>query len=215
MPILPLCRMFGYLEEEILQLGVHDIHPEESLKEVLAEFDAMKRGKKTWALNIPCRRKDGSIFYANISMASIVLEGVKCNAGFFTDITEFRKADQALLESKARLVDAQRIAKIGSWEQDLLTNKFFWSDEMFRIFEIDRERIDLSFESLLAAIHHEDRDKFNAVLKEALTNLKPARLIHRLLMPDGRIKYVNAQYLIWHNPKGQTDSPRRNRTGHH
>ncbi|PKN86776.1 MAG: hypothetical protein CVU51_06595 [Deltaproteobacteria bacterium HGW-Deltaproteobacteria-1] len=97
-----LCRMFGYLEEEILQLGVHDIHPEESLKEVLAEFDALKRGKKNWALNIPCRRKNGSIFYVNISTAPIVIEGVKCNAGFFTDITDLKKAEDSLSKSERK-----------------------------------------------------------------------------------------------------------------
>ncbi len=97
-----VCRMFGYLEEEMLQLGVHDIHPDESLKEVLAEFDAMKRLKKNWALNILCRRKDGSIFYANISMTSVVLEGVKCNAGFFTDVTEGKKAEERLSKSEKK-----------------------------------------------------------------------------------------------------------------
>src|SRR5271157_1985466 len=72
-----LCKMFGYKEEEVLQLGVEDIHPKESLEHVMAEFDALARGKETCALNIPCLHKDGSLFYANISTASIiVLDGV-------------------------------------------------------------------------------------------------------------------------------------------
>ncbi len=68
--------MFGYLEEEMLKLQVNDIHPEEVLEKVLAEFDTMKRVKKNWALNIPCLRKNGSIFYANISETSIVMQMV-------------------------------------------------------------------------------------------------------------------------------------------
>ncbi|MDM7918958.1 MAG: PAS domain-containing protein, partial [Methanosarcina sp.] len=97
-----LCRMFGYQEKELLQLGVHNIHPEESLNEVFAEFDAMKLGKKTWAVNIPCMRKNGSIFYANISMTPIVIDGVKCSAGFFTDITESKKIEESLSKSERK-----------------------------------------------------------------------------------------------------------------
>jgi two-component system cell cycle sensor histidine kinase/response regulator CckA len=91
-----MCRMFGYTEEEILQLGVEAIHPEESLARVLAEFDAQGRGEKTLAVNIPCLRKDGSLFYADISTTSLLLDGEQCNVGFFTDITDRRQAEDRL-----------------------------------------------------------------------------------------------------------------------
>lgn len=97
-----LCRMFEYPEEEIVQLGVKDIHPEESLQEVIADFDALSRGKKTVALDVPCLRKNGSIFYVNITVTPIVIEGVKCSAGFFTDITESKKAKESLSKSERK-----------------------------------------------------------------------------------------------------------------
>jgi PAS domain S-box-containing protein len=97
-----LCKMFGYTEEEILRLGVEDIHPKNSLEQVIAEFNAMERGEKMWALKIPCLRRDGSIFYANISNAAVVLDSVKCNLGFFTDITELMKAEDELRESESK-----------------------------------------------------------------------------------------------------------------
>ncbi|MBP1711296.1 MAG: signal transduction histidine kinase with reciever domain protein, partial [Deltaproteobacteria bacterium] len=81
--------------------------------------------------------------------------------------------------------------------------RIFWSDQMFRIFEFDRERVDLSFELLLAAIHPEDREKFNAGIKKTLANPKNAQLSYRLLMSDGRIKYINVQYVVHQDPKGQ------------
>jgi PAS domain S-box-containing protein len=72
-----LCKMFKYTEEEILKLGVEDIHPKDSLSHVMAEFDVLVRGEKTCALDIPCLRKDGSLFYANINITSIVLNAVQ------------------------------------------------------------------------------------------------------------------------------------------
>jgi hypothetical protein len=79
-------------EEEILKLGVEDIHPQESLERVLAEFDALARGKKVSALNIPCLRKDGSIFYANISSTSMTLDGEKCHVDFLIPWMSWVKA---------------------------------------------------------------------------------------------------------------------------
>ena len=98
-----ICRMFGYTEEELVRLGVADIHPKESLDHVLAEFEAQARGKKTLASELPCLRKDGTLFYANVSATPIVLGGRKCNVGFFTDITERKKAEDALKKSEKEL----------------------------------------------------------------------------------------------------------------
>jgi len=87
-----ICRMFGYAEEEMLRLGLADIHPKESLGRVQADFEAQLRGEMI-STELPCLRKDGTIFYASISAAGIVLGGPKFNVGFFTDITERRKAE--------------------------------------------------------------------------------------------------------------------------
>ncbi len=92
-----LCRMFGFSEEEILHLRVEDIHPKDSLADVLSEFETLARGEKACAIDIPCTRKDGSVFYADIRTASMVLDGVMCNVGYFTDITERKRAEEKLL----------------------------------------------------------------------------------------------------------------------
>lgn len=99
-----LCRMFGFSEEEILHLRVEDIHPKDSLADVLSEFETLTRGEKTCAIEIPCKRKDGSVFYADIrTSASMVLDGVMCNVGYFLDITERKQAEETLRESHAML----------------------------------------------------------------------------------------------------------------
>ena len=97
------CRMLGYTEEEIGQMGVQDIHPEESLEYVMAEFEAQSRGEKTLAPNIPCLRKDGTIMYADIDTANVSIDGRECNVGFFTDITERKKAEDALQKARDQL----------------------------------------------------------------------------------------------------------------
>jgi diguanylate cyclase (GGDEF)-like protein/PAS domain S-box-containing protein len=97
-----VCRMFGYTEDEFLRMGVTDIHPKESLDYVLADFEAQARGEKLLSPDLPCQRKDGSLFYANISAIMVVLDGRKCNVGIFTDMTERRQMQEALRETDLR-----------------------------------------------------------------------------------------------------------------
>lgn len=96
-----MCKMLGYSEEEILQLTVLDIHPKESLQYVLNEFQAVARSEYRAITNIPCLRKDGSIFYVEINGQPVMMKGRLMNVGLFTDVTERKNAEQALKNSEA------------------------------------------------------------------------------------------------------------------
>jgi diguanylate cyclase (GGDEF)-like protein/PAS domain S-box-containing protein len=97
----------------------------------------------------------------------------------------------ALQASAERLNEAQRIAGIGSWSLDLATGELIWSDEIFRLFEIDPGRFTPSYESFLGAIHPEDRERVNQAYVDSVANRTPYEISHRLLFPDGRIKFVH------------------------
>ncbi|MFA7293418.1 MAG: EAL domain-containing protein [Rhodocyclaceae bacterium] len=104
---------------------------------------------------------------------------------------ERKQTEAALRASTERLNEAQRLAKIGSWELDLLSGKLVWSDEIFRLFEIDSGRFGATYEAFLNAIHPEDRDAVNQAYTASLANRAPYQITHRLLMADGRIKWVH------------------------
>jgi PAS domain S-box-containing protein len=97
-----ICRMLGYTEEQLRQMGVPDVHPKESLEHTLSEFEAQARGEKTLAPNIACLRKDGTIGYVDINTARLMIDGRKCNVGFFTDITEHKLAEEARRKSEEK-----------------------------------------------------------------------------------------------------------------
>jgi len=106
------------------------------------------------------------------------------------DITARRGNEEALRASEERLNEAQRIAKVGNWELDLVNNKLSWSDEIFRMFEIDPAKFGATYEAFLNAIHPEDRNAVNAAYTKSLDTREPYDISHRLLMADGRVKYV-------------------------
>lgn len=87
-----ICQMLGCNENELKDLGVMDIHPEEDLSYVIEQFEKQARGELTLAKDIPIKRKDGSVFYADVNAFPITLAGRTLLMGIFRDITERRKA---------------------------------------------------------------------------------------------------------------------------
>ncbi len=107
------------------------------------------------------------------------------------DITERKLAEEKLRRSEHGLAEAQRIAHLGNWELDLVHNVLLWSDEIYRIFEIDPDKFGASYEAFLNGIHPDDRDMVNKAYTDSVSSRVPYNIVHRLKMPDGRIKYVN------------------------
>ncbi|MFA6971002.1 MAG: PAS domain S-box protein [Gallionella sp.] len=111
--------------------------------------------------------------------------------GVVMDITGRKQAEEQLRRSEHGLTEAQRIAHLGNWELDLASNVLTWSDEIYRIFEIDPEKFGASYEAFLDAIHPADRELVNNAYSNSVANKVPYDIVHRLLMKDGRVKYVN------------------------
>ncbi len=106
------------------------------------------------------------------------------------DITEEHQARLRLMQSEARLREAQRLAHVGSWELDLVSDRLHWSEEVFRIFEIDPSQFGASYQAFLDAIHPDDRERVNLAYTESVAQQRPFAITHRLLFGNDRIKYV-------------------------
>jgi len=94
-----ICEMLGYTPQEITTLGVADIHPEESLADVLKQFEKQLRGEITLASDTPVRRRDGSVFLEDVHASSVTLGKKTYLLGIFRDITERKRIEDALLQS--------------------------------------------------------------------------------------------------------------------
>lgn len=101
------------------------------------------------------------------------------------------ESDASLRQSEARLAGAQRLTRLGSWELDLQRNDLIWSGEVYRIFEVDPACFDANYEAFMAMVHPEDRTLVDRAFEDALNNGRPYDIAHRILMPDGRVKFVH------------------------
>ncbi|MEI7849285.1 MAG: PAS domain-containing protein, partial [Chloroflexota bacterium] len=147
-------------------------------------------------LNVENERMDGfgeadiKMVHSVADMIAFALENANLYAQAQQEIVERRQAEAAMRESEKRLKEAQRIALIGNWELDLDNNNLTWSDEIYRIFEIDPTKFGASYAAFLDAIHPADREAVDQAYTTSLQTRSSYEIDHRLLMPDGRVKYV-------------------------
>jgi PAS domain S-box-containing protein len=103
-------RMLGYSEEEIKELGVEDIHPEEDLPYVIEQFEKQAREEIKLAKDTPVKRKDGSVFYSDINAFPITLSAKTYLVGVFRDVTERKQAEEEIQKRIRELEDFYEMA---------------------------------------------------------------------------------------------------------
>jgi len=108
------CKMLGYTNEELINLSVKDIHPKDQLGYAIQDFEKQARGETELAENMPVKRKDGSIFYADISTALLTLAGKTYIMGIFRDITERKQAQEQLELYREKMARAEHLASLGT-----------------------------------------------------------------------------------------------------
>jgi diguanylate cyclase (GGDEF)-like protein/PAS domain S-box-containing protein len=100
-------------------------------------------------------------------------------------------AEQNLRLNKKLLVEAQHIAQVGSWSLDCQTEELVWSDEIFHIFEIEKDQFPANYQAFLSVVHPQDRAEVDRVFKASVASHRPYDITHRLLLADGSIKWVH------------------------
>jgi len=113
-------------------------------------------------------------------------------ATLFEDVTERRRAEQALREATDRLALATRAGGVGVWDWDLATDVLTWDEQMFALYGIRREQFAGAYEAWQAGLHPDDRERGDAEVQAALRGEKEYDTEFRVLLPDGSVHDIRA-----------------------
>jgi len=197
------CETFAKTEAELLcQTFVPLVH-EEDVAAALAAMESLHQPPYNCYVEQRALTKDGWRWLAWWDTA-VLDEANRVTAviGVGRDITEQKQMEQALRQSEAHLKKAQQIARIGSWELDLVTGKLSWSDEVYRIFETEPRTFAATYEAFLAFVHPDDREMVDGAFTESVQKQTPYSLVHRLLLPGGQLKHVQEQAKTIYDDQG-------------
>jgi len=140
-------------------------------------------------------KKDDMPFWAQlVATAAQDKDGEPIRRLLMSDISERKRAEEALNQKGLLLMQAESISHIGSWRLDLETGKATWSDEMYNIFGLERASPGHDMSEVFAlAVHPQDRLEVNEVSLAVLQDGIPRALDYRIVRPDGAIRWVHAQ----------------------
>jgi PAS domain S-box-containing protein len=192
-----MCRMLGYAKEEIMGMNNREYTSVDTAKIVYRTFNEVYRtGNPTKAVGWELIRKDKSKLFVETSI-TLMRDENSASVGFrgiCRNITNRKKAEEALLLSEWELKKTQEFSHVGSWEWNIKTNEVKWSDEMFRIFGIDKERNTISLDTVIAsAIHPDDKERVEQANLSVIKHKKPMPIDYRVIWPDKSIHIVWAE----------------------
>src|SRR3989454_1904742 len=124
--------------------------------------------------------------------------------GIGTDITERKRTEQALREQRTLLAEAQNLAGLGCWEWDPASRRVTWSDELYRIHGVERERFTPSLEGYLERVHPDDREQARATVARALADGRGFILDERIVRPDGEVRYLRSRGEVLRDDQGRS-----------
>jgi PAS domain S-box-containing protein len=150
------------------------------------------------------RRQDGTRLLLSINGAPVRDASGQIILGeiVIRDITLRRQEEEALRKSEESLAQAQRIAHLGNWDWDLVSNQFRGSDEVCRILGLAPRTCVRSYEMLLSFIPPEERQGVEKAMEAARTRLEPFSLDHRILRRDGTERIVHQEVEVLQDAEG-------------
>ncbi len=119
------------------------------------------------------------------------------------DIRSRVEREKCLSQERARLIEAQEVANLGSWDIDFSSGEMRWSLQTYEIFAVDPTEFLPTRESVLALVHPDDRGQVEAVLARLRMQAPRAMLEHRLLLPDGSVRYLEQRWHVFKDDRGR------------
>ncbi len=198
-----ICEMLGYSRDELLALSVDNIHPPDDLPYVASQFEKQAKGEITLAPDIPMKRKDGGVFFANVNSAPLEVDGRKCLLGIFRDITERKRAEDILRRANRIINTSPAVAflwkNVEGWPVEYV------SENVERVFGYSANEFITGKVSYLEILHPEDQGKVADEVTRYSEEKDRTDFIHepyRIIAKGGQVKWIDDRTSILRDGSG-------------
>ncbi len=194
-----IARLSGFKQPELLARRFIDFLPKTEQAIFLEHFNQQQKILK---LPIHFLHKQQQDLVFEMSALPVIKEGTFFGYyGLCINITEYALTEEKLSQSETNLADAQRIAHLGSWELDLISNELFWSDEIYRIIGKDPETTNPKYEDFIKVIHPDDLDMVTEKMDAAIET-KTYDIQHRVIQENGETGILHERGEVIFDDKG-------------
>ena len=189
------------MEQELGNGWAAGVHPED-LDRCFATYSSSFDARRSFQMEYRLRRADGEYRWV-LDNGKALYRGGEFTGyiGSCIDVTEQKLAVEGLRASEGRLIDAQRIAQVGSWERHFENDANSWSDQMFRIFGLPTGPAP-HFPTFLEYVHPDDRNKITETDHQARSSMVPINVEYRIIRPDGEVRFLRSVVEAIRNDEG-------------
>ncbi|MCI0446776.1 PAS domain S-box protein [bacterium] len=192
-------RIFGFSEEEAIRDSISIIVPDDKKEEHNNTLELLRKGETVGHFETVRIRKTGECIDVSITASPIKNQageviGISMIA---RDITKEKQDADRLRKSETQLKAAQRIAQMGSWEWDLVSNCLHWSQELYRIYGVNPAE-QISFEKFIELVHPDDR----RLVQSFFESKRMFSIEHRIVRPDAETRYIQIRAEVVSDSEG-------------
>ena len=184
-------NLYGFAPEEALGRSIRDlIVPEDQWKASETLRQALQRGERVNA-ELTHKRKDGSRLAVSFVAAPVQVEGNTPEIyAIYRDITQRKRAEEALRRSEAYLAEGQRLSHTGSWARCVTSGEVYFSQESYRIFGFEPDS-KVTLDKILGRIHPDDRLAAHETIQQSIADSSDFELNYRIILDDGSIRHLH------------------------
>lgn len=197
------CVLYGFSHQEFLSMTIKDIRPKEDvlyLEKMMVH--TIKHEQYTFPENIRHIKKNGDVIQVKVKITFVTFNGKKARLVSIVDMTADVEMQNKLIETNSKLQVASEIAGLGYWSNNLVNSEIQWSDELYKIFEVNPQTFKLNFDNIKALFHPDYQlnfdVNFNSYFKDDIVKEREQKII----AGSGNVKWILERLFLIRDKNG-------------
>ncbi len=201
-------KLYGWPRNQFLRLTAKDIRPPEDVPEFLRHVKQQRGSRVAFVGERRHLKRDGSLFDVAVTISSIPYAGREARLALVNDITDRKRAEEALRASQERLALAASGTRIGMFEWNVATGKALWTEQHARLLGLRTTTtttlsLEYTYHDWAERVHPEDLPRIEAEVRRCMAEHAPFEAEHRVVWRDRSVHWIAARGLFQYDPKGQ------------